>query len=289
MARIPNKVGERLAAGIKRFQPVLTAAQNRDVNESDTVIIITDILSDVFGYDKYSEVTSEKAIRGTFCDLATRVDGVLQSLIEAKAINHELKDAFVKQAVDYAANEGIDWVILTNGIVWRVYKVSFTKPIDQELILEVNFLALNPRDGDHLDLLFLLTKEGWVKSAIGDYYNQKQALSRFCVAAMVLSDPILMIVRRELKRLSPDVKIDIEQIRHVLEYEVLKREVVEGDKATEAQKKVARAVNRATRAKATKDGSEEETQTVGTTATESHTPSANQGVQPPSNSAQKSA
>jgi hypothetical protein len=61
MANIPQKVSERLVAGIKKFQPILTLAQSHDANESDTVIIITDMLSEIFGYDKYSEITSEKA------------------------------------------------------------------------------------------------------------------------------------------------------------------------------------------------------------------------------------
>ena len=82
MASIPKKVAERLVVGIKRFQPILTAAKTRDVGEADTVTIVKDMLSDVFGYDKYSELTSEFSIRGTYCDLATKIDGVLQTLIE---------------------------------------------------------------------------------------------------------------------------------------------------------------------------------------------------------------
>jgi len=56
---ITSRVSERLAAGVKRFQPILSAAKSRDVNESDTSMIVTDVLADVFGYDKYSEVTRE--------------------------------------------------------------------------------------------------------------------------------------------------------------------------------------------------------------------------------------
>lgn len=256
MASIPSKVAERLTAGIKRFQPILTSAQARDVNESDTVIIITDMLSEVFGYDKYSEITSENSIRGTYCDLATKIDGATQALIEAKAVGQDLKDAYLKQAVDYAANQGVDWVILTNGVLWRIYKVTFAKPIDQELVCEINFLSLQARDTGSLELLYILTKEAWGKSVIGDYYSQKQALSRFCLAATVLSEPILNVIRRELRRMSPDVRIDIEQIKHALENEVLKREVVEGEKANEARRKVSRAVNRS-RAKGGKEESEQ--------------------------------
>jgi hypothetical protein len=256
MANIPSKVETRLVAGIKKFQPILTDAQKRDVNESDTVIIITDMLSEIFGYDKYSEITSEKNIRGSFCDLATKVDNVIQTLIEAKAINQELKDGYVRQAVDYASNEGVDWVVLTSGAIWRVYKVTFTKPIDHELILEINFLALNQHAPADLEQLFLLTKESWAKSALSDYYDQKQALSKFSISAVILSDSILSVIRRELRRLSPDVKIDVEQIRSVLEQEVLKREVVEGEKAEEAHKRIARANNRALKSKADKESDE---------------------------------
>lgn len=102
---IPTRVSERLATGLKRFQPILASAKSRDVNESDTSLIATDLLAEVFGYDKYSEVTRELCIRNTFCDLATRIDGKFQMLIEVKAIGLELKDSHVKQAVDYAANQ----------------------------------------------------------------------------------------------------------------------------------------------------------------------------------------
>ena len=81
MANISKKVSERLAAGIKRFQPIISAAKARDAGESDTVTIITDCLTELFGYDKYSEVTSEHAIRGTFVDLAVKVDNKLLFLI----------------------------------------------------------------------------------------------------------------------------------------------------------------------------------------------------------------
>ncbi len=60
---IPNKVAERLVAGLRRFQPVLQNAQARDINESDTSMIVTDVLAEVFGYDKYSEITRELCIR----------------------------------------------------------------------------------------------------------------------------------------------------------------------------------------------------------------------------------
>lgn len=258
MPQVPNRVAERLAAGIKRFQPILASAKSRDVGESDTVIIVTDMLSEVFGYDKYSEITSETSIRGTWCDLAIKIDGAIEFLIEVKAIGLELKDAHTKQAVDYSANQGTDWVLLTNAELWRVYKVTFAKPIDSELVLEINFSQLNPKKSGDVELLYHLTREGWMKSALGEFHTQQQALSRFFLGAMVTSPPVLEVIRRELRRLSPDVRIDIEQLKSALMQDVLKREVVEGEKADEARKKISRVANKLLRARKAKQSSEPE-------------------------------
>lgn len=248
MASVPKKVSERLVAGIKRYQPILSAAKARDVGEADTVTIIKDMLADVFGYDKYTDVTSEYSIRGTFCDLAIKLDNQLQTLIEVKAIGLDLKDNHVKQAIDYAANQGVDWVLLTNGITWRVYHLIFAKPIDQELVLEIDFCNLSARSENDIELLFLWCKEGWQRSVLGEYHTQKQALSRFFVGAMLQTDSVLDVIRRELRRLSPDVRIDSDQIKSVLVNEVIKREVLEGDKADEAKKKIAKSANKTLRA-----------------------------------------
>ena len=253
MASMPKKVAERLVAGLKRYQPILAAAKARDVGETDTVTIVKDMLADIFGYDKYSELTSEHAIRGTYCDLAIKLDAKLSTLIEVKAVGIDLKEQHVKQAVDYASNQGVDWVLLTNGIRWCVYHVFFTRPIAQELVVDIDICALNTRSDSDLELLYLWCKEGWQRSALGDFHTQKQALSRFFLGAMILSEPVLDVVRRELRRVSPDVRIDTEQIRNVLVKEVLKREVMEGDKAEEARKIVARAAKIALRAASHKE------------------------------------
>lgn len=240
MGSLPAKASTRIATALKKFKPIITAARAKDVNESDTVVIVTDLLQEMFGYDKYNEITSEHVIRGTSCDLAIKVEDAIVLLIEVKAIGLELKDQHVKQAVDYAANQGCDWVALTNGICWRIYKVTFGKPIEKELVVDLNMLELNPRSDDDIELVGLLAREAWQKERLGEYLEQKQALSRFTIAAVLLSDTVLAVVRRELRRVTPEVHIDVEEIANALRSDVLKREALDGEKAEEAQKRVAR-------------------------------------------------
>ncbi len=264
MIPVPTKVADRLSSSLKRFQPVLVSARSRDVNESDTSIIVTDMLADMFGYDKYAEITREHAIRGTFCDLAIKIDGELQFLIEVKAIGIELRDAHVKQAIDYAANQGVDWVILTNGINWKAFKVLFGKPIEQELVMDIDLLNLSPRNSAHI--LYPLTREGLLKGALPAYHTQQQATNRFFLGAIMLSEPVLDTVRRELRRIAPDVKVRVDEIRSALMSEVLKREVVEGEKAEEARRKVQKVLAKLQRAKRPKENAEE--QVIESTASE---------------------
>lgn len=251
MSETPVRVANRIAAALKQFQPIIEAAKSRDVNESDTVTIVTDMLAELFGYDKYADVTSEVSIRGSYCDLAVKVDGEVECLVEAKAAGMELKESHTKQAVDYAANQGVEWVVLTNAAIWKVYKVSFGKPVTQELVVDFDFLALDPKSPDDVGMLYLLAKEGFQKSVLQEFSEQREALSRFTVGAVLLSDTVLQVVRREVRRLSPGVKIDAEQIRSVISKEVIKRDVLEGDRADEARRKVARATAKVAKAKVT--------------------------------------
>ncbi len=240
MASIPKKITERFVKQVTRFQKVLQIAKDRDVNESDTVAVLTDMFSDIFGYDKYLEVTSEVAIRGTYCDLALKVDDKVQFLIEAKAIGISLKETHMKQACDYGANHGVQWVVLTNGIEWRIYRIRFEQPINFDLVCTFNFLSLNPRTQKDQEFLFLLTKEALGKKAREQFYEKVQSVNRFVVGSLILSDPVISVIRRELKKLADGIRIDADEIEHLVRKEVLKREIVDGEDAGIAKARVSK-------------------------------------------------
>jgi hypothetical protein len=67
MASIPRSVEDRLIDGLKRFQPILASARTRALNEADTVVIVTDLLADLFGYDKYTEITRSPHSKNVRC------------------------------------------------------------------------------------------------------------------------------------------------------------------------------------------------------------------------------
>ena len=81
MSNIPAAVVKRITTTVPKFKKILEKAKERDVNESDTVTIVTDMLEEIFGFDKYSEITREYAIQGTYCDLAIKTGKRIEYLI----------------------------------------------------------------------------------------------------------------------------------------------------------------------------------------------------------------
>lgn len=246
MASISAKVKNRLNDSVKRFKPIVQRAKDKDVNESDTVAIITDILSEVFGYDKYSDITSEFAIKKTYCDLAIKIDGHPSILVEAKAAGLNLKEQHIKQAVDYGSNSGIEWVVLTNSVHWMVYRIIFGKPVLSELVYDFDFTQVNTKKDSDIELLYYLTKEAMSKSGkayLDEFYSHKKMINKFVVAQTILSDPVLDAIRKTIKKISPDAKGTNEEIYKIINEEIIKRDVLDDEKTTSAKRMVTKALN----------------------------------------------
>jgi predicted type IV restriction endonuclease len=235
---ISKRSAERAISGLKRLVPIIKQQKTRDVSEADTVTLVKDVLAEAFGFDKYSDLTSEHAIRGTHCDLAVKIDGKIVQLIEVKSAGTELDDRHVKQAIDYAANEGIDWVALTNASVWRLYQVQFGKPIDKRLVIAIDLMSMDLRNDDCVNCLMPFMKEGFAKGVQDELCDRQDATSRFLMSALLLkNDNVLATVRRELRRIV-DVLVSDEEIAKVLRDEVIKRETLEGPEAETALRRV---------------------------------------------------
>ena len=235
MSKAPARVVDRISKNYTRMKKIVLGAIERDINEADTVLIVSDILSDIYGYDKYTEITREFAIRNTYVDLAIQIDNTPELLVEVKAIGIRLNDKHIKQAVDYGANKGVDWVILTNAQAWQVYKLKFEKPVGAKLIFEFNFTDLNPRKKEDLEKLFILCKEGIQKNAILDFSNYKQVVNKYYIGAILQDEGVVGLVRRELNHMLPKNAASLDEVLSIIQNGVLKREVLESDEADVAR------------------------------------------------------
>jgi len=240
--RIPKKVSDRLVAGLKRYQPIVSKLRERDISEADTVTVIKDMMTDIFGYDKYAELTSEQQIRGTFCDLAVRVDGKIYYLAEVKSAGTSLTESHLRQAVNYGAHQGIEWIILTNAIIWKIYRIKFGQPVDWEEVYCFDMSSVNSRSQDSMEKLFMLCRESISSDSLSEYHRQAQIVNRFMIAELIQSDSVVSILRRELRRLFESVKTTDEELRIILTNDVIKRDALDGEGPKAAKMMVKKAI-----------------------------------------------
>jgi hypothetical protein len=179
-----------------------------------------------------------------------RLEGKVRFLIEVKSAGLDLKDNHITQALNYGANQGIEWVVLTNAVDWRVYSVIFGQPVSHEEVTSFNFTTVSASKEDDLEALFILAREGIASDAINDFHQRVMLLNRFTIAQVIKGDVVLQAIRREMRRIFPDIKVEAELIAQILENDVLKREVIDGDRAKDAALRVKKAQQKLSRAAA---------------------------------------
>jgi len=147
--------------------------------------------------------------------------------------------------------------VLTNALEWRLYRIKFGQPIEYELVSSFCIADVNLKNEEDQRKLFLLCREGITSDAMGLYHQHISVLNKFTVAQVVLGEPVVSVIRRELRRLFPELKIESEAVVELLNNEILKREVLDGEKVKDAQQRIRKAVSKNAKAQSKKSSSPE--------------------------------
>ncbi len=217
---------ERVKSGIRRFSRPLTDLVARDANEGDTRLLVTDFLCEALGYDKYSDLTTEYRVRGEFADFGLRVDKQLTAFVEIKRVTTKLGTKHLRQVQNYALNEGVEWVVLTNGAQWQVYHITAAMPVLTEIAFEVDLLG----DGglsEKAARLFYLTQESLRRRQIDELWQARRATSPESLANVLRSERVVDAVRKELWR-ETGHRATGDEIVDLLERTVLRPECLGG-------------------------------------------------------------
>lgn len=222
-------INKDVLAQLRRFSTAFREARERGANESDTVMYLVKFFEDVLGYDSLKgEISKELAIKDRYCDLALKVDGEVRILVEAKAAGLKgLTDKHIEQAENYASRGGITWVLLTNGLEWRMFHVTFAEGegISHDVAFEANLLEETESDPEALwGRLGLLSRASVKKRELEDYWSERKALSPASVVKVLFHEDVLAVVRRELNRVAP-ARLELDDVfkavRDVLSKEAL--------------------------------------------------------------------
>jgi hypothetical protein len=70
---LPEKVAAQITESLDRYRKPLRDARSRNASEGDTGLLVHGMLAEVFGYDRFQEITSEFKIKGQFADFALKL------------------------------------------------------------------------------------------------------------------------------------------------------------------------------------------------------------------------
>lgn len=108
---------------------------------------------------------------------------------------------------------------------------------------------MNLKSDKDLELLFILCKESMTKNLREEYFEKTQSVNRFVVGNLLLSDGVVSLVKRELRKLAEGVRIEGREIYELIRKDVLKRDIIEGEDAENAQRKLRKIFRKSIRQK----------------------------------------
>jgi len=142
----------------KSYRKKYIVKKYSELDESATRIMINSFLTDVLGYIELEEIKTEYAIRGTYADYVIQLKKKQHIIIEVKSVQLNLTEKHIRQAINYASNEGIDWVLLTNGKNFQLYRVIFGKPVTYKEIFNYDIGDIKEFKASINDIEFLCKK-----------------------------------------------------------------------------------------------------------------------------------
>jgi hypothetical protein len=182
----------KLASALKHYKKAYLDRSFGELDESATRLMINHFLTEILGYKMIEEIKTEYMIRGTYADYVVQLNGVRHFLIEVKALSLELSEKHLRQAINYGANEGIEWAILTNARQIDLYRILFDKPIDSKKVFSLDLT-------DNIELLQYLHKDSIIKNELETLWKKHSALNPVTLASYLFGKPVINYLKRELR------------------------------------------------------------------------------------------
>lgn len=169
------------------------------LDESATGIMTNAFLTDVLGYKELEEIKTEYQIRGEYADYVVQLKRKKQFVVEVKSVQLDLNEKHLRQSTAYAANEGIDWIILLNGRQLQLYRVLFEKPIRTTQVLNIDLADIKALKSAAASIV-MLTKQMVQRDELENLWLRQIALSPDNLAKLLYSEEVAKYLRRSIKQ-----------------------------------------------------------------------------------------
>ncbi len=187
-----------LRSKLKDYKRKYLKKEFSSLDESATRIMTNNFLTEILGYQELVEIKTEYRIRSEYADYVIQLKRKKHFVVEVKSIGLDISEKHLRQSLSYAANEGIDWILLLNGREIQLYRVNFGKPVTTTLIYKLDLL--NTDDFKKCpELLWNLTKRAVERGELENFWKRTNALNPENLAKLLYSEEIVKRLRNDLK------------------------------------------------------------------------------------------
>jgi len=172
--------------------------------EENVKVKIVIPLLELLNYSPQQDMDFEHHIENKRADVALMLDNKPKLLVETKDLDESL-DNHVDQALEYAYNKGVEWVILTNGLEIRLYKSFIPNIPKKDRLLFTTTLQKLPQS---FDALFELIAKEHLQEA--RKLTERAESIRESITAKILIEDLALCMERLFRDLVSQFKIRYE-------------------------------------------------------------------------------
>ncbi|HEY4759998.1 MAG TPA: type I restriction enzyme HsdR N-terminal domain-containing protein [Thermoguttaceae bacterium] len=208
---------------LKKFAPNFIKAQEDGLTEADTSFKVCKFFEEVLGYDPQQDISHEAQIKNKYIDLCLKIDDRVRLIVEVKRAGLQLRERHIDQAEGYASKGAYHWVLLTNGVDWHLYHLTFDEGIEYEHAFIVS-LDTDEALEDAAEKLALLHKKSIAKDELECWWKKTSALNPLSISRALFHEDVLKRLRQEIHRETEHL-IDIEDLANKLYEEMFSQEI----------------------------------------------------------------
>ena len=204
-----QKLDPQFKGALQNAKKMMQDCFKANGNEAETRRRVERMFDTLMGYKVFKHITRELAVKGPgnteHCDFAIHIGKIGKDkktipeiLIELKRVNTKLSPKNLKQISHYAIDIGCAWAILTNGIEWKLYNISFGKPPQTKLVEQWNLLE--DTSAKLAEKFKLISFKEVKKGSLDKLLELTNVLTIHNILKVILSEQGLKMIRRELKK-----------------------------------------------------------------------------------------
>ena len=183
---------------LKNYKKRYLREEFSSVDESATRIMINNFLTEILGYEELEEIKTEYRIRSAYADYVIQLQRKKHFVIEVKSIELDLNEKHLRQSLGYAANEGIDWILLLNGRQVQLYRVNFGKPVTTTLIYKLDLMSSDDIKKAP-EMIWYLTKKAVKAGELEKFWKRTTALNPENLSKLLYTEAVVKRLRNDLK------------------------------------------------------------------------------------------